>query len=72
MALAPLVTANGPLGVITLGSSRPNSYGQEDLDLLAQLSTQIALAVENAVAYGRVARLRGTATTKNGFIWSQR
>ena len=28
MALAPLVTANGPLGVITLGSSRPNSLAR--------------------------------------------
>ncbi len=58
IALAPLVTANGPLGVITLGSRRPNSYSQEDLDLLSQLSTQIALTVENAVAYGGVTTAR--------------
>ncbi len=58
MAVAPLVTASGPLGVLTMGSRRPDNFGQEDLDLLSQLSTQIALAVENAVAYGRVAAAR--------------
>jgi len=54
MAVAPLLTANGSLGAITMGSRRANGFRQEDLDLLSQVSTQIALAVENAVAYGRV------------------
>ena len=71
MALAPLVTANGPLGVITLGSSRPNSYGQEDLDLLGQLSTQIALAVENAVAYGRVTAARDRYNEERLYLESE-
>jgi formate hydrogenlyase transcriptional activator len=55
MAIAPLATANGPLGVITMGSRRPNSFGQGDLDLLSQISTQIALALDNALAYARLA-----------------
>ncbi len=48
------MTANGPLGVITMGSRRPNHFGQADLDLLSQISNQIALAVDNALAYGRL------------------
>ena len=32
MAIAPMLTATGPLGVITLGSRQPNNFGQEDLD----------------------------------------
>ncbi|MBV9086111.1 MAG: sigma 54-interacting transcriptional regulator [Acidobacteriaceae bacterium] len=58
MAIAPMVTASGPVGVITMGSRRSNKFGQEDLDLLSQISTQIALAVDNAVAYGRVTEAR--------------
>ena len=54
LAVAPLVTPTGPLGVITMGSRQPNAFRQEDLDLLSQISTQIALAVENAIAFGRV------------------
>ena len=54
VAITPLTTASGPLGVIAIGSRLPNSFSQTDLDLLSQISTQIALAVENAVAYGRL------------------
>jgi len=53
-AASPLVTASGPLGVITMGTRRSNAFGQADLDLLAQISNQIALALDNAVAYGRL------------------
>ena len=71
MAVVPLVTASGPLGVITLGSHRPNSYSQEDLDLMAQLSTQIALAVENAVAYGRVTAARDRLDEERLYLESE-
>ena len=54
MALSPLLTANGPLGVMAMGSRRPNAFGQADLDLLAQIGNQIALSLDNAVAYGRL------------------
>src|SRR5580704_12173029 len=50
MAIAPMVTASGPLGAITMGSRQPDNFGQEDLDLLSQVSNQIALAVDNAIA----------------------
>ncbi len=71
MAIAPLVTASGPVGVITLGSRRPNSYSQEDLDLLSQLSTQIALAVENAIAYGRVTAARDRLDEERLYLESE-
>ncbi len=71
MAVLPLATANGPLGVITLGSRRPNSYRQEDLDLLSQLSTQIALAVDNAIAYGRVAAARDRLDEERLYLESE-
>ena len=71
MALAPLTTATGPLGVITMGSRRPNGFGQEDLDLLSQLSTQIALAVANAVAYGRVTAARDRLEEERLYLESE-
>ncbi len=71
MALAPLVTASGPVGVITLGSRRSNSFSQEDLDVLSQLSTQIALAVENAIAYGRVAAARDRLDEERLYLESE-
>jgi len=54
MMVVPLATSTGPLGVIALGTRRPNSFVRRDLDLLSQISTQISLAVDNALAYGRL------------------
>ena len=71
MAIVPLVTAAGPVGVITMGSRQPNTFGQEDLDLLSQISTQIALAVENAVAYGRVTDARDRLEEERLYLESE-
>jgi formate hydrogenlyase transcriptional activator len=54
MAVAPLRTPNGPLGLLAMGSKRSNNFGQEDLDILSQISAQISLALDNALAYGRL------------------
>jgi len=54
MAVAPLATGSGPLGLLAIGSRKLDAFGQEDLDLLAQISIQISLALDNALAYGRV------------------
>jgi formate hydrogenlyase transcriptional activator len=52
VAVAPLVTGSGPLGLLAIGSRKLDAFGQEDLDLLAQISIQISLALDNALAYG--------------------
>ena len=54
VAVAPLVTGTGPLGLLAIGSRKLDAFGQEDLDLLAQISIQISLALDNALAYGRL------------------
>lgn len=54
VAVSPLVTESGPLGLLALGSRQLTAFKPEDLDLLAQISTQIALALDNALAYGRL------------------
>ena len=71
VAVAPLTTASGPLGVITMGSRLPNSFSQDDVDLLSQISTQIALAVENAVAYGRVTEARDRLEEERLYLESE-
>lgn len=54
LAILPLATSNRPLGVIVLGSRRPGHFRTADLDLLGQISTQISLAIDNALAYGKL------------------
>jgi formate hydrogenlyase transcriptional activator len=71
MAIAPMVTAGGPLGLMTMGSRRPDNFGQEDLDLLSQISSQIALAVDNAIAYGRVTEARDRLEEERLYLESE-
>ncbi|HWR34579.1 MAG TPA: sigma 54-interacting transcriptional regulator [Clostridia bacterium] len=71
IAIAPLATANGPLGLIAMGSRRPNSFGQADLDLLGQISIQISLALDNALAYGRLDASRNLLEEERLYLESE-
>ncbi len=53
----PLITGKGELGTLNLFSSQPDAFGEHDLPLLRQIADQVALAVENAAAYRRIAEL---------------
>lgn len=50
----PLVGASGPLGFMNISSRRADAFGEADRDLLSQIGTQISLALDNALAYGRM------------------
>jgi len=54
----PLSSRDRVLGVLSLVSSGENAFGEDDAAFLAQLANQIALAVENAIAYGEIASLK--------------
>ena len=54
LALASLNIENKPLGMLAMGSRKVDAFGQEDLDLLSQISIQISLALDNALAYGNL------------------
>src|ERR1700757_2327290 len=71
MAMTPMVTASCPLGVMSLGSRKPGQFGQQDLDLLSQVSTQIALAVDNAIVYGRVTEARDRLEEERLYLESE-
>jgi formate hydrogenlyase transcriptional activator len=50
----PLVGADGPMGLMHMSSRKPDAFSPADLDLLSQIGTQISLALDNALAYGRL------------------
>ncbi|HVH88735.1 MAG TPA: sigma 54-interacting transcriptional regulator [Terriglobales bacterium] len=54
LAVAPLVSGNGPLGLLAMGSRQPQAFGQEGMDLLGQIAVQVSLALDNALAYGHL------------------
>jgi formate hydrogenlyase transcriptional activator len=57
MVHAPLKGRNGIVGVLTLGARREGAFSPEDLPFLTQIAHQVAIAVENAVAFGEVSDL---------------
>jgi formate hydrogenlyase transcriptional activator len=54
----PLISRERVLGVLSLVSSEANAFAERDAAFLAQVANQIALAVENAMAYGEIASLK--------------
>jgi formate hydrogenlyase transcriptional activator len=54
----PLTSRNRVLGVLTVGSLRENAFSQDDAAFLTQFARQVAIAVDNAVAYGQISDLK--------------
>jgi formate hydrogenlyase transcriptional activator len=54
----PLISRNRTLGVLTLGSRVENSFSTEDVDFLMLAAGQVAIAIENALAYREIAELK--------------
>jgi len=50
----PLVSRNGPIGVLYVGSARKDAFSQNDVTLLGYTSVQIAMALQNARTYEEV------------------
>src|SRR5271166_1941418 len=67
----PLLGATGPIGAMVLGSRKENSFTQADLDLLSQVSSQISLAIDNALAYGRLSASRDHLEDQRVYLESE-
>jgi formate hydrogenlyase transcriptional activator len=58
----PLISRQRVLGILSLVSSGQKAFPEGDAAFLAQVANQIALAVENAIAYGEIASLKDKLT----------
>ena len=54
----PLVTRNAALGTLSLASLHDHAFHAEDVALLAQVASQVAIALENALAFREIAQLK--------------
>ena len=54
----PLTSRNRVLGVLGVGSFRENAFSADDVAFLIQFARQVAIAVDNAIAYGEISTLR--------------
>jgi len=58
LCCVPLLRPKGPLGVFVLGSTRQNAFQAADLDLVNQVATQLAVAIENQRAIAEIEALK--------------
>jgi formate hydrogenlyase transcriptional activator len=54
----PLISRGRTLGVLTLGSRVENSIRSEDVDFLLRAAGQLAIAIDNHLAYREIAELK--------------
>jgi formate hydrogenlyase transcriptional activator len=58
MVQVPLTGRGGSVGVLGLGSRRERAFCQDDVAFLCQIGRQVAIAIENAWAFGEVSDLK--------------
>ncbi|HJZ75349.1 MAG TPA: sigma 54-interacting transcriptional regulator [Vicinamibacterales bacterium] len=58
MCCVPLLSHERAVGSLNVGSKRPNAFSQDDVELLGQVAPQFAIAVENGMAYRKIAELK--------------
>jgi len=54
----PLITHGRVIGTLNVASRRTDAFSTEDIELLRQVSAQIAIAVENALAFKEIDALK--------------
>ena len=54
----PLVSKDRALGILAVASRRESAFTEKDVAMLGQVAKQVALALDNALAFRRLAELR--------------
>jgi formate hydrogenlyase transcriptional activator len=67
----PLLSRGRALGVLGVGSLREGTFHEDDVAFLRQVANQIAIAVENASAYGEISQLKDRLARENIYLESE-
>jgi formate hydrogenlyase transcriptional activator len=64
----PLTGRGAVVGVLSLGAQREHTFSGDDLAFLTQVARQLALAIENALAYGEVSEQKQKLTLEKLYL----
>lgn len=64
----PLFAHQRTLGALNVGRRKDDGFTSEDIELLSQVAQQVAIAVENALAYKQIARLKDKLTEEKLYL----
>jgi len=58
LCIAPLVNRGRAIGVLCLARKKENSFSEHDAEFLTEVAGQVAIAIENALAYREISELK--------------
>jgi formate hydrogenlyase transcriptional activator len=64
----PMTTKKKIIGTLNVGSRVPGQYGAGEASLLAAIAEQVALAIENLLAYEEIAALKARVEEENVYL----
>jgi formate hydrogenlyase transcriptional activator len=64
----PLIAHGRKLGALGVASKRPSAFSAEDIQLLCQSANQIAIAVENALAFREIETLKNKLASEKHYL----
>jgi formate hydrogenlyase transcriptional activator len=64
----PLQGRERVIGTLNVGSQKESAFVQADLDLLSQIANQVAIAVDNALAFRQIADLKDQLAEEKGYL----
>src|SRR5262249_5382041 len=66
--IVPLVSRDRVLGVMALARLEDDPFSPDEVELATQVSNQVTIAVENALAYGEIAVLKDKLAQENLYL----
>jgi formate hydrogenlyase transcriptional activator len=66
--IIPLLAHDRALGTLVIASLRENAFSDQDAELLTHIATQIAIAVENTLAYREIAALKNKLASEKVYL----
>jgi formate hydrogenlyase transcriptional activator len=64
----PLISHGRVLGTLSVVSMQANAFSEADAELLTQVGAQVAIAVENALAFKQIAQLKDKLTKEKLYL----
>jgi formate hydrogenlyase transcriptional activator len=68
LCMLPLNRGSRVLGVLCLARLQKNAFTQPDVDFLSQIAGQIAIAIDNALAYRQISELKDQLTQEKLYL----
>jgi formate hydrogenlyase transcriptional activator len=62
LCFLPLIRCGNVLGILNLARLNGNAFRDEEVEFLSQIANQIAIAIDNALAYSQIAELKEKLT----------